>query len=278
MSPNRMRTASLFVAFLICVGQVIAACPNCEDGMVRAGRILYPCPLCCGENESDFPHGLKEKGTSIPDKKPDTSEQVQAVLSPEESVVRIVSENKDSTSYGSGVVVMYEGQVLVLTARHVVFDDDTTEGFKHTVHYQDGTTSPARLVKDNSPFDVAALEVDVVAAPALVVAEKAPALGEKVTIVGYGSHGSRRRAASGRVDGRWKPVGNQPMDRFSSSVGARQGDSGGPVFSEDGKVVGILSSSDGGRTWSTNCERIRKILAGEESKQAACPDGKCRKR
>ena len=76
-------------------------------------------------------------------------------------------------------------------------------------------------------------------------------------------------------------MGSHPMDRFSSSVGARQGDSGGPVLNEAGEVVGILSTSDGSQTWATHCERIKAIMSGEQGSPILldrCPDGRCPKR
>jgi S1-C subfamily serine protease len=72
------------------------------------------------------------------------------------------------------------------------------------------------------------------------------------------------------------------MDHIVISTGARQGDSGGPVFNDAGEVAAILWGSRDGQTYATHAGRIQAWLADSNTKGSAelhgtCATGKCRK-
>lgn len=260
-----MRIAAFLASLLLCLGQAFADCPNCTDGLVRVGPVLYPCPLCDGC-----------------DKKPDTSEQVSALLSQpdhRQSVVRIRSQRGSYAFSGSGVVIEHDGKPAVLTARHVVFENGKPGAV--TVYFQDGSKSPASIVKHDDPFDLALLACDKYGAAPISVAAASPKMGEPVAVAGFGPQPHEFRHATGKMIGRSKPVGRHPADFIDISTPARQGDSGGPFFNEAGEVAGVVWGSTGGTAFGSHAGRLRVFL-GNSPKEldfgATCPDGRCTKR
>lgn len=266
MNTNRMRIASVFVAFLIRLGQALADCPNCTDGLVGHGPVKWVCPICDGVPLVGFQDPVPSKAGALDHRL---------------SVVRIVSRHGDGASGGSGVVIDHAGGPAILTAHHVVFEDGKPG--KVEVVFRDETRSPAKIVKFDDPYDLALLECEKYGAVAVPLAAS-PKLGESLTVAGFGSHPHTFREATGRVIGRGKPVGRYAADFIDVSAGARQGDSGGPIFNEAGEVAGILWGSDGRTTVGSHSDRLRAFLAGEANspkeldRSASCPNGRCPKR
>jgi len=255
MSPNRMRIASFFVAFLICVGQAIADCPKCDDGLIGHGPVKTVCPWCQGVTEPLPPAAKAEKTDHL------------------QSVVRIVSQHGDSSSGGSGVVIEHDGKPAVLTARHVVIESGKPGTL--TVYFRNGIQSPATIVKLDDPYDLALLSCEKYGAVAIPVAAS-PRMGDTLTIAGFGSSPHTFRESRGRVVGRGKPMGRgYAADFIDVSTGARQGDSGGPMFNQSGEVAGILWGSSNGTTVGSHSGRLRAFLGGNET-ASTCPDGRCK--
>jgi len=256
MSPNRMRIASFFVAFLICVG-ALADCPKCDDGLIGSGPVKTVCPWCEGVR--------LERQRSLSNKPP--------VVDHLQSVVRIVSQHGDSASGGSGVVIEHDGKPAVLTAHHVVYEQGRPGTI--TVIFRDGTKSPATIAKVSDPYDLALLSCEKYGAVAVPVAAS-PKMGDTLTIAGFGPSPHAFREARGRVVGRGKPMGRgYAADFIDVSTGARQGDSGGPMFNQSGEVAGILWGSSNGTTVGSHSGRLRAFLGGNET-ASTCPDGRCK--
>ena len=269
----RIAKASVFASLLICLGQALADCPKCDSGLIGNGPVKVVCPWCCGKNEPNSPQGAKGKDASFSDKKPDTSEKVQGKVSHLDSVVRIVSQHGDSASGGSGVVIEHDGKPAVLTAHHVVYEQGRPGTI--TVIFRDGTKSPATIAKVSDPYDLALLSCEKYGAVAVPVAAS-PKMGDTLTIAGFGPSPHAFREARGRVVGRGKPMGRgYAADFIDVSTGARQGDSGGPMFNQSGEVAGILWGSSNGTTVGSHSGRLRAFLGGNET-ASTCPDGRCK--
>jgi len=268
------------IAFLLLSASAIAAdCLNCTDGLVGSGPVKYSCPLCEGKGELPDPSvGFQDRASleavaATPASRP-TAETRKL------SVVRIsVPEGVGKSSSGSGVILGNEGKVLILTASHVV-RDRTGEP---KVLFHDGTTSVARVVKEDRAFDLAALECDKYVGEPLVLATP-PTAKDTLVLAGFGSLPYTYREVSGKIVARWRPSSNHPDDHFEMTGGARSGDSGGPVFNESNEVAGILWGSRGGRTWVSHSGRVAKFLSGDSQPTvranvgSACPTGKCQKK
>jgi hypothetical protein len=173
------------------------------------------------------------------------------------AVVRIIAPETGAVSYGSGALVaVTEYYGLVVTNWHVVRD---ATGPLY-VDFPGGFRSPARLLKTDRDWDLAALAIWRPPVEPLTVATEAPRPGDRLTIAGYGP--GWYRAMSGRCTQYVSPGGNHGFEMVELEAPARNGDSGGPIFNDRGEIAGILFGSAFGRTTGSYCGRLRWFLAG----------------
>jgi serine protease Do len=141
---------------------------------------------------------------------------------------------------GSGVLVSPDGKVL--TAAHVVQIADEI-----TVEFVGGETVPARVVASEPRADLAMLQLERVPAGAQVAVlgdSSQVQVGEQVFIVGA-PYGIAHTLTVGYVSARHRPntiYAELPLAEFLQTDAAiNQGNSGGPMFSLQGDVIGIVS-------------------------------------
>lgn len=146
---------------------------------------------------------------------------------------------------GSGFVISADGYVV--TNNHVV-----KGATKVTVTLDDGTTLPAKIIGRDGKTDLALLKVtSSQKLPFIELGESDDVQpGEWVVAVGnpYGLGGT---VTAGIVSARGRDINEGPYDNFIQiDAPINRGNSGGPLFTQDGKVVGvntaILSPSGGG--------------------------------
>ena len=178
------------------------------------------------------------------------------------AVVRIYCQDDARTSsIGSGVLVRWEKRIVVLTARHVVKDAK-----KILVQFHTKQTCYARVLKVDAVWDCAVLELtgrpDGVQPVAVEMGDAAmQSEGNRLESCGYGPDGklacntglflSYKRSSEAK---------NGPDDWMEISGHARSGDSGGPIFNEQGNVVGVLWGTDGEHVIGVQAGRIHKLL------------------
>lgn len=178
------------------------------------------------------------------------------VQTPHPAVVRVVVQERSGLSLGSGALVAVQGAYgLVVTNWHVVRE----AAGPITVIFPDGFRSGATVLKVDPEWDLAALAIWRPQASPIPLAAEMPQLGESLTIVGYGS--GQYRAATGRCLQYLSPGQNQPPEMIELSVGARQGDSGGPILNTQGQLAGVLFGASWGRTAGSSCRRVQTFLA-----------------
>ena len=167
------------------------------------------------------------------------------------SVVRVegYSKNKDGTedknegrSVGTGVVIVDKG--IILTNLHVVQGADIIH-----VTFADGLTTTASITGVQPENDLAVLQAhkipdDMIAATMRSTADLRP--GDQVMAVGY-PFGIGPSASSGIVSGLKRtfrsPEGRQEMrNLIQFDAAANPGNSGGPLVTMDGQVVGIVTA------------------------------------
>ena len=165
------------------------------------------------------------------------------------SVVRVVAlgKNKDGRenserSVGTGVVIVDKG--IILTNLHVVQGAESIR-----VTFSDGLTSTASITGVQPENDLAVLQAhkipdDLTAATMRSTADLRP--GDEVMAVGY-PFGIGPSASSGIISGLKRnfrsPEGKQEMrNLIQFDAAANPGNSGGPLVTLDGQVVGIVTA------------------------------------
>ncbi|MDE2607431.1 MAG: trypsin-like peptidase domain-containing protein, partial [Burkholderiales bacterium] len=143
---------------------------------------------------------------------------------------------------GTGVVIIDKG--VILTNLHVVNGADRV-----TVQFYDGLESPATVTGVQAENDLAVLQArripdDLVAATMRSTADLAP--GDRVLAVGF-PFGIGPSATGGVVSGLGRvfrsPEGKQEMrNLIQFDAAANPGNSGGPLVTMDGEVVGIVTA------------------------------------
>ena len=141
---------------------------------------------------------------------------------------------------GSGVLISADGKVM--TAAHVVHAMDEI-----TVEFLGGETVKARVVASEPAADLSLLQLERVPAGAKSspLANSDPIqVGDPVIIVGA-PYGLSYSLSAGLISARWKPntvYKTMPLaEFFQTTATINTGNSGGPMFSMNGEVLGIVS-------------------------------------
>lgn len=141
---------------------------------------------------------------------------------------------------GSGIVVSKEG--LIMTAAHVVQVADAV-----VVKFVDGNMVGAKVVGSAPQADVALLQLNHLP-DNLAVAELGDSddvnIGDEIFVIGA-PYGVDHTLTVGYMSGRRHPeiVCNSllPIEFLQTDAAINKGNSGGPMFNMDGKVIGIVS-------------------------------------
>jgi S1-C subfamily serine protease len=184
-----------------------------------------------------------------PDARPASAQTVRQVfekVAPSTVVIRARGRDVTGTGQtrftetGSGVLISADGQVM--TAAHVVHAMDEI-----TVEFLGGETITARVVASEPAADLSLLKLDRVppgAAVAAMADSDAIKVGDQVIVVGA-PYGLSYSLSVGYVSARWAPntvYRTMPLaEFFQTDAVINTGNSGGPMFSMDGKVVGVVS-------------------------------------
>jgi serine protease Do len=164
------------------------------------------------------------------------------------SVVVIRAKGRDVTTggqigfseTGSGVLISKDGKVM--TAAHVVHSMDTI-----SVEFLGGETVSARVIASEPAADLSLLQLDRVPPGAVAAAmadSKTVQVGDEIIIVGA-PYGLSYSLSVGYISARWAPntvYKTMPLaEFFQTDATINTGNSGGPMFSTNGEVIGIVS-------------------------------------
>ncbi len=186
---------------------------------------------------------------------------------PHPAVVRVVAQERNAESHGSGTLIdVREDCGLVVTNWHVVRD---AVG-KIEVRFPGGFVSPARVRKADKVWDLAALVIWRPPVDPVRISRQPPRRGEPLTIAGYGP--GPYRAVAGRCTQYVSPGVNYPPEMVELSAEARQGDSGGPIFNDQGELAGVLFGAARGTTTGSYGGRVREFLASIVTDPGAFPN------
>jgi S1-C subfamily serine protease len=149
-------------------------------------------------------------------------------------------QSPNVSSVGSGVLVSADGKIL--TAAHLVH-----AASEITVEFWGGQRVSARVVSSAPGADISLVQADTVPADAVAarLADSDTArIGDEVFIIGA-PYGVSHTLTAGHLSGRQKPgqttasLGHAEFLQTDAAINT--GNSGGPMFSMTGEVLGIVS-------------------------------------
>jgi serine protease Do len=164
-------------------------------------------------------------------------------------------------SQGSGFFISGDGYIV--TNNHVVDDAAEVE-----IVTSDGKTLTAKVIGTDPKTDVALLKVNEGSDyPYVEFASQAPHVGDWVIAVGnpFGLGGS---VTAGIVSARGRDIGNGPYDDFLQiDAPVNRGNSGGPTFDTNGRVIGVntaIFSPSGGSVgigFAIPSDTVQRVVA-----------------
>lgn len=139
-------------------------------------------------------------------------------------------------SLGSGFVVREDG--LIVTNRHVIVDARTVK-----VRLSDGREFAAKILGEDAVTDIALLSIKAGRLPALRLGStKAVSVGDIVIAIGN-PYGLGQSVSAGIVSARGRIIEDDPyIDFLQTDAAINRGNSGGPLLTTDGVVVGVTSA------------------------------------
>ncbi len=162
------------------------------------------------------------------------------VIRTKERAVTAQGQAASESGVGSGVLISPDGKVI--TASHVVQTADEI-----TVEFLGGETIRARVVASEPEADVSLLQLDRPPARPVVARmgdSDRVEVGDQVFIIGA-PYGISHSLTVGYISARHKPnTVYSAMSRaefLQTDASINQGNSGGPMFSLQGEVIGIVS-------------------------------------
>lgn len=173
------------------------------------------------------------------------------------NVVRVSLPDSTGGALGSGV---YLGDRLVLSCWHITM---RSRGVG-SVTFRNGEVHVGRVVKADSDYDCMLFELDTKpSALGSRLADRQGAIGESVTIGGWGC--GQLGFMAGEIKSRAMPnKDGMPPDWINvlprGNGVMRDGDSGGPMFNDDGHVIGAAWGADSVVSVGTNAGRTQLFL------------------
>lgn len=140
------------------------------------------------------------------------------------------------SALGSGFIIRADG--LIVTNRHVV-----AGARKVQVKLSDGREFPAKIVGADAATDIALLSVSAGSLPALQLGSSTSiSVGDAVIAIGN-PFGLGQSVSAGIVSARGRTLEADPyIDFLQTDAAINAGNSGGPLLSIDGTVVGVTSA------------------------------------
>jgi serine protease Do len=163
---------------------------------------------------------------------------------------------------GSGFIVDADG--MIVTNNHVVKNAKTV-----SVTLDDGTVVPAKVIGHDSRTDIAVLKIDAHHQLPYIQLGNSASVKPGQWVVAMGNpFGLGGTVTAGIVSASGRDIGAGPYDHFIQiDAPINQGNSGGPLFTQDGKVIGmntaILSPSGGsiGIGFAIPSDMIKTVVA-----------------
>jgi len=145
-------------------------------------------------------------------------------------------DDRASHALGSGFVIRADG--LIVTNRHVITDARTVR-----VRLADAREFPAKIVGVDAVTDIALLKISAGNLPALRFgSSQTVSVGDAVIAIGN-PFGLGQSVSAGIISARARTLEEDPyIDFLQTDAAINHGNSGGPLLSMDGTVIGVTST------------------------------------
>ncbi len=145
-------------------------------------------------------------------------------------------DERATVALGSGFVIRADG--LIITNRHVILGARTVK-----VRLADAREFPAKIVGSDAVTDIALLKIAAGTLPALRLGSAhAVSVGDAVIAIGN-PFGLGQSVSAGIISARGRTLEDDPyIDFLQTDAAINHGNSGGPLMSADGTVVGVTSA------------------------------------
>lgn len=145
-------------------------------------------------------------------------------------------DDRAAGALGSGFVIRADG--LIVTNRHVIAGARTIR-----VRLSDARELPATLVGADAVTDIALLKISAGNLPALRLgSSEAVSVGDAVIAIGN-PFGLGQSVSAGIISARARTLEEDPyIDFLQTDAAINRGNSGGPLLSVDGTVIGVTSA------------------------------------
>lgn len=163
----------------------------------------------------------------------------------EDNILKVVeikvTDDESTFGYATGCFIDSDGTIL--TNKHVVRNSTTNENFK-SVYVRLATQeeyTKARIIKVSDTDDLALIKVDFENTKYFKIADSVKN-GETIYTIGN-PNGFGLSFTQGVVSSNSRNViyNGQTIKTIQTSLVINEGNSGGPVFNKDGKLVGLIS-------------------------------------
>jgi serine protease Do len=158
------------------------------------------------------------------------------------AIPRYRQRGTERQEIGGGTAFFVSSDGLLMTNRHVVNDKKAD----YTILLNDGRKLPAKVVALHPGNDIALLKVEGTDFPSLTIAADQPHLGQTVIAIGNALGEFRNTVSVGVISGLKRSLtagsgrGTEHLDRIIQTDAAiNTGNSGGPLLSLKGEVVGM---------------------------------------
>ena len=165
----------------------------------------------------------------------------------ESSYANIFGQRSSSAVAGTGFVITTDGYIM--TNYHVI-ESAHKSNYKINVLFKDGTSYEAKISGFDEDNDVAVLKIDASdLTPAVVGNSDNIAVGDRVFAIGNPLGELDFSMTSGRVSALDRSITTErngtAINMFQFDAAINSGNSGGPVYNENGEVIGIATAKVG---------------------------------
>jgi serine protease Do len=238
--PALLRRATYALLWSLALVALVRAPFGAANGSVQSGyaslvRRVAPSVVTVMVEEKRVSAGQRAAERANPDAGADAvGELIRRLLSGASG--NRSADERSTAALGSGFVIRADGYIV--TNRHVIADARVIH-----VRLTDGRELPATIVGADALTDIALLKVDAGHLPALRLgSSSAVSVGDPVIAIGN-PFGLGQSVSAGIVSARARTLEDDPyIDFLQTDAAINRGNSGGPLLSLDGTVVGVTSA------------------------------------